>query len=341
MQAVELVRTVANCQRWRSAPVCAGRRSRDSLRLVKLPCFGPSKWFFVDGRHACAGARRGESLRSSPSTHARRARRTCMLLLLAAAGRAHADCAPPLDTDGDGICDPVDNCVSVPNPDQLDTYGLSSGDGSGDACEPKAEARINTVKIRGGSISASPKGKITIKGYFILLATETFNPPQIAARVVDGIQLDQSTPVPGGAPAGVRSRRPERTSSASRPRRRPPCRPARRSSCRTRRRGRRVWGSLRRRPAAGRRDDAAASHHRDRLPDDGPELHRHGEGRQLRREGSDQHGVGPSGRAFAAASADRYSVGAVRPPPLPFTVSLDFLPRRYGSPTTIRQVARS
>jgi len=82
-----------------------------------------------------------------------------VLLLLAAAGRAHADCAPALDTDGDGICNPVDNCVTVPNPDQLDTYGLSSGDGSGDACEPKAEARINKVKIRGGALSMSPKGK--------------------------------------------------------------------------------------------------------------------------------------------------------------------------------------
>jgi hypothetical protein len=118
------------------------------------------------------------------------------LLVLVATARAHADCAPDPDTDGDGICDPVDNCVTVPNPDQLDTYGLSSGDGSGDACEAKAEARINKVKIRGGNVSASPKGKITIKGYFILLATETFNPPAIAGRVVDGIQLDQVTPVP-------------------------------------------------------------------------------------------------------------------------------------------------
>jgi hypothetical protein len=68
---------------------------------------------------------------------------TLALLLLAGAGRVHADCAPDPDTDGDGICDPVDNCVTVPNPDQLDTYGLSTGDGSGDACEVKAEARIN------------------------------------------------------------------------------------------------------------------------------------------------------------------------------------------------------
>ncbi|MFQ5422795.1 MAG: HYR domain-containing protein [Phycisphaerae bacterium] len=34
------------------------------------------------------------------------------------------------DTDGDGVPDCVDNCITVPNPDQLD----SNGDGIGDAC---------------------------------------------------------------------------------------------------------------------------------------------------------------------------------------------------------------
>lgn len=38
----------------------------------------------------------------------------------------------PPDSDGDGIIDPNDNCVRVPNPDQLD----SDGDGHGDACVP-------------------------------------------------------------------------------------------------------------------------------------------------------------------------------------------------------------
>ena len=37
----------------------------------------------------------------------------------------------PVDTDGDGIADDVDNCVDVPNADQLDT----DSDGAGDACD--------------------------------------------------------------------------------------------------------------------------------------------------------------------------------------------------------------
>jgi Thrombospondin type 3 repeat len=36
------------------------------------------------------------------------------------------------DRDDDGVSDDTDNCVSVPNPDQLDT----DGDGEGDACDP-------------------------------------------------------------------------------------------------------------------------------------------------------------------------------------------------------------
>jgi hypothetical protein len=37
-----------------------------------------------------------------------------------------------IDSDGDGVCDNVDNCPSVPNPDQAD----SNRNGIGDVCEP-------------------------------------------------------------------------------------------------------------------------------------------------------------------------------------------------------------
>jgi len=42
-----------------------------------------------------------------------------------------ASTPPPLDTDGDGIPDSVDNCPLIYNPDQKDT----DGDGVGDACD--------------------------------------------------------------------------------------------------------------------------------------------------------------------------------------------------------------
>jgi Thrombospondin type 3 repeat len=61
----------------------------------------------------------------------------------AATAVAHNDAPPPPpppppcdelggDTDGDGVCDKVDNCVLVANAGQAD----SDGDGVGDACEP-------------------------------------------------------------------------------------------------------------------------------------------------------------------------------------------------------------
>jgi hypothetical protein len=39
------------------------------------------------------------------------------------------------DFDEDTVLDSVDNCSTIANTDQADNYGLTSGDGSGDACE--------------------------------------------------------------------------------------------------------------------------------------------------------------------------------------------------------------
>ncbi len=129
-----------------------------------------------------------------------------LALLAGTVERGWAACAPVPDTDGDGVCDPVDNCLTVANPDQRDTYGgMGSPAGAfGDACETiDGEVNIVKMKIRGGPTGTpQPKGKITIKGDFVLLPGETFAPSAISGRVVDGLLLDQVAPAAGAAAVG-------------------------------------------------------------------------------------------------------------------------------------------
>jgi hypothetical protein len=83
-----------------------------------------------------------------------------------------------VDTDGDGVCDNVDNCPAVANPGQENTYG----DARGDACEPRPVATcdidgdfdvdqldVNAVRAGIGQVPAAGDkrdvtgdGKITI-----------------------------------------------------------------------------------------------------------------------------------------------------------------------------------
>lgn len=49
------------------------------------------------------------------------------------------------DRDGDGICDPMDNCPDVANPDQKDT----NFDGVGDACQPQQDSNFLLSRLLG------------------------------------------------------------------------------------------------------------------------------------------------------------------------------------------------
>ena len=64
-----------------------------------------------------------------------------------ARGGATGGCPEPgVDTDGDGVCDDVDNCPAVANSDQAD----ADNDGVGDACDQCAESDLSeTVVIDG------------------------------------------------------------------------------------------------------------------------------------------------------------------------------------------------
>ena len=63
------------------------------------------------------------------------------------------------DIDGDGVCDDVDNCPNVYNPDQKDT----DGDGHGDVCDPNAMGELPGEKPTGALVVApSSAGEIYV-----------------------------------------------------------------------------------------------------------------------------------------------------------------------------------
>ena len=68
-----------------------------------------------------------------------------------------------LDSDGDGVANPLDNCVLVVNPSQVD----SDSDGAGDACPTRpASDLVITVQPRSGAVPApGASAEITISVY--------------------------------------------------------------------------------------------------------------------------------------------------------------------------------
>jgi hypothetical protein len=59
------------------------------------------------------------------------------------AGQAWAQCSGPVDSDGDGVEDALDNCKNVPNADQAD----ADDDGIGDVCDECPDDPTNTCNI--------------------------------------------------------------------------------------------------------------------------------------------------------------------------------------------------
>ena len=91
------------------------------------------------------------------------------------------------DGDGDGVCDDVDNCPTIANPGQENTFGGLEGD----ACET---LNVVKLKIKTGT-STTPKGKISAKGNLLLPAgTDLLGTENITLRVIDGFEIDVTAP---------------------------------------------------------------------------------------------------------------------------------------------------
>jgi hypothetical protein len=95
----------------------------------------------------------------------------CALTLLAMAIVTRVALACPTDSDGDGICDAVDNCPAVANADQSNL----DGDLLGDACDDNdAELNVTRLELKHDSDrSASDVSLYRVKGDILLAPGES------------------------------------------------------------------------------------------------------------------------------------------------------------------------
>lgn len=130
-----------------SAPACIVRQeNKDPAAFARVPSFGAGGVGYYAGEpkgqyfdyahqiigHQCANGQ--FACNSAPSRWDNYSAQAYALLVLQRA--TGGGC---VDSDGDGVCDDVDNCPNVPNPGQED----SDGDGVGDACQAVARCDVD------------------------------------------------------------------------------------------------------------------------------------------------------------------------------------------------------
>jgi hypothetical protein len=105
-----------------------------------------------------------------------------------------------VDGDGDGACDPLDDCPTVPDPAQTD----GDDDGAGDACDPCTNLQpVLGVKTRLVMAKLSPPGgddRVKFKGTITVPTDPPINPATKGVRLVvqDDVGVAVDVTVPGG-----------------------------------------------------------------------------------------------------------------------------------------------
>src|SRR5262245_16394589 len=116
----------------------------------------------------------------TPRGHRARIRRSSGVLVaalvLAVGAFARPAMACPEDTDGDGVCDAIDNCPLIANADQADL----DGDTIGDVCDDNdAELNPTRLELKRDASPTNDSSLYRIRGDF--LTTPPIDTPTVAA----------------------------------------------------------------------------------------------------------------------------------------------------------------